>query len=130
VRLTDAEPDGSAVLTNHPIVRSTHEFAERVLQIHYEGDNPRGNESKYDRPRDEESEVLELREEERKARKRAVETRQVRIDKDVVEEEQMLRVPVTREEVTIERRRRDQRVHRTGSRAGPRIMSLSKNGPW
>src|ERR1700731_2798721 len=48
--------------------------------------------------------TIQLREEELEARKRSVETGQVRIGKDVVEEQQTLDVPVTREEVFIERR--------------------------
>lgn len=48
--------------------------------------------------------TLELREEELAARKRAVEAGRVSIDTEVVEEERTLEVPVTREEVTIERR--------------------------
>jgi uncharacterized protein (TIGR02271 family) len=51
-----------------------------------------------------EQQVLELREEELEARKEAVETGQVRIGKDVVAESRTLEVPVTREEVTIQRR--------------------------
>ena len=48
--------------------------------------------------------AMQLREEQLEARKRSVETGQVRIGKDVVEEQQTLDVPVTREEVFIERR--------------------------
>src|SRR5437763_16630489 len=48
--------------------------------------------------------TVELREEELQARKQPVEKGQVRVAKDVVEEQQTLEVPVTREEVTIERR--------------------------
>jgi uncharacterized protein (TIGR02271 family) len=47
--------------------------------------------------------TLELREEELQARKQPVETGRVRVGKEVVEEQQTLDVPVTREEVTIER---------------------------
>lgn len=47
--------------------------------------------------------TLQLREEELQARKESVETGRVRIEKDVVEEQRTLEVPVTREEVTIER---------------------------
>jgi uncharacterized protein (TIGR02271 family) len=52
--------------------------------------------------RDEEQ-VVELREEELRARTVPVETGQVRLGKEIVEEEQSIEVPVTREEVTIER---------------------------
>ena len=52
-------------------------------------------------------ETLELRAEELAARKTTVETGEVSIGKDVVEERRTLEVPVTREEVTIERHRVD-----------------------
>ena len=47
---------------------------------------------------------LRLREEELVARKQSVETGRVRLGKEIVSEERTLDVPVTREEVTIERR--------------------------
>jgi len=47
---------------------------------------------------------MQLREEELVARKQSVETGQVRLSKDVVSEQRTLEVPVTREEVTIDRR--------------------------
>jgi uncharacterized protein (TIGR02271 family) len=47
--------------------------------------------------------TLQLREEELRARKQPVETGRVRVGKEVIEEQQTLEVPVTREEVTIER---------------------------
>jgi len=50
-----------------------------------------------------EEQVLELREEELRARKEGVQTGEVRIGTEVVEEQQSLDVPVTPEEVTIER---------------------------
>jgi uncharacterized protein (TIGR02271 family) len=46
---------------------------------------------------------MQLREEELRAEKRQVETGQVTLGKDVVEERRSMDVPVTREEVTIER---------------------------
>jgi uncharacterized protein (TIGR02271 family) len=49
-------------------------------------------------------ETVELREEELRARKEQVETGHVQIGKEVVEEQRTLEVPVTREEVTIDRR--------------------------
>jgi len=49
--------------------------------------------------------TVELREEELQARKQSVEAGQVRIGKEVVEEQKTLQVPVTREEVTVERHR-------------------------
>jgi uncharacterized protein (TIGR02271 family) len=48
-------------------------------------------------------ERLELREEELRATKRPVETGEVRVRKDVVTEDKTIDVPVTREEVTVER---------------------------
>ena len=53
--------------------------------------------------RDETERTLQLREEELQARKQTVETGNVRIGKDVVSEQKTLEVPVTREEVTVER---------------------------
>jgi uncharacterized protein (TIGR02271 family) len=47
---------------------------------------------------------LQLREEELVARKQSVETGRVHVGKEVVSEQRTLEVPVTREEVTIERR--------------------------
>ena len=49
------------------------------------------------------SRTLELREEELQVRKKPVETGRVHIGKEVVEEQQTMQVPVTHEEVTIER---------------------------
>jgi uncharacterized protein (TIGR02271 family) len=51
----------------------------------------------------EEGETLRLREEELQARKTPVETGRVQLGKDVVEEEKTLEVPVSREEVFVER---------------------------
>jgi uncharacterized protein (TIGR02271 family) len=56
-----------------------------------------------------EEQVLELREEELRARKETVQTGEVRVGKDVVEERQSLEVPVSRDEVTIERHPVDRR---------------------
>jgi uncharacterized protein (TIGR02271 family) len=50
-----------------------------------------------------EGETLQLREEELQARKQEVETGRVRLGKEVVEEQKTLEVPVSREELTIER---------------------------
>ncbi|MGI9149823.1 MAG: YsnF/AvaK domain-containing protein [Chloroflexota bacterium] len=47
--------------------------------------------------------TVQLREEELRARKETVETGKVRIGKEVVTEQKTLEVPVTREEVTVER---------------------------
>jgi len=56
-----------------------------------------------------EGDTLRLREEELQARKTSVETGRVHLGKEVVEEERTLEVPVTREEVTIERHPVDRR---------------------
>jgi len=55
------------------------------------------------------SDTLRLREEELTARKTSVETGRVQLSKEVVEEERTMDVPVTREEVTIERQAVDRR---------------------
>ena len=61
-------------------------------------------------PRREQSEaVVELREEELAARKQQVESGRVSLGTDVVEEQQTLDVPVTREEVAVERHPVDRR---------------------
>ena len=52
---------------------------------------------------DEADRTLQLREEELTARTHAVQSGEVKLSKDVVAEQQTLEVPVTREEVTIER---------------------------
>jgi uncharacterized protein (TIGR02271 family) len=71
------------------------------------------NDSKRDysdeRALERDDQTMQLREEELEARKRSVETGQVRIGKDVVEEEQTLQVPVTREEAFVERHPVDRR---------------------
>jgi len=56
-----------------------------------------------------EGDTLRLREEELQARKTSVETGRVHLGKEVVEEQRTLEVPVTREEVTIERHAVDRR---------------------
>jgi uncharacterized protein (TIGR02271 family) len=53
--------------------------------------------------------TVQLREEELHASKQSVETGRVRLGKDVVEEQRTMDVPVTREEVTIERNAVDRR---------------------
>jgi uncharacterized protein (TIGR02271 family) len=52
----------------------------------------------------EEANTLQLREEQLEARKTAVETGQVTLGKEIVEEQKTLEVPVTREEVYVDRR--------------------------
>ena len=59
--------------------------------------------------REESGASVQLREEELAARKRTVEAGRVSLATEVVEEEQTLEVPVTREEVTIERHPVDRR---------------------
>jgi uncharacterized protein (TIGR02271 family) len=59
--------------------------------------------------REESEAVLQLREEELTARKQQVEAGRVSLGTEVVEEERTLEVPVTREEVTVERQRVDRR---------------------
>lgn len=58
---------------------------------------------------DDKDQTLQLREEELTARKRSVETGEVTLSKDVVSEQRSLDVPVTREEVMIERHPVDRR---------------------
>jgi uncharacterized protein (TIGR02271 family) len=59
--------------------------------------------------REESGSTLELREEELDARTQAVDVGQVSVGTDVVEEHRTIEVPVTREEVTIERHPVDRR---------------------
>src|SRR3712207_4706777 len=54
--------------------------------------------------RQESGQTVQLRQEELQARKESVEAGRVQIGKEVVEEQRTLEVPVTREEVTVERR--------------------------
>jgi uncharacterized protein (TIGR02271 family) len=58
---------------------------------------------------DTERDTLRLREEQLQARKTSVETGRVQLGKEVVEEQRTMDVPVTREEVTIERQPVDRR---------------------
>jgi uncharacterized protein (TIGR02271 family) len=81
----------------HPGGDIPHRHSESdELAVHDTASNASGTRSS-------EEEVLELREEELRARKETVQTGEVRIGKDVVEERQSLEVPVIREEVSIER---------------------------
>jgi uncharacterized protein (TIGR02271 family) len=61
-----------------------------------------------------EEEVIPVHEEKITARTRPVERGEVRIEKDVVEEQQTLEVPVTEEEVEVTRRRVDRPVTEAG----------------
>jgi uncharacterized protein (TIGR02271 family) len=58
---------------------------------------------------DTEGDTLQLKEEELVAQKRTVESGRVEVEKDVVTEHRTLDVPVTREEVVVERRPVDRR---------------------
>jgi uncharacterized protein (TIGR02271 family) len=73
-----------------------------VPHKHSEGDELAVHDSQ-STSRDTSGKTLELREEQLQARKQPVETGRVSIGKEVVEEKQTLEVPVTHEEVTIER---------------------------
>jgi uncharacterized protein (TIGR02271 family) len=57
-----------------------------------------------------EEDVIAVHEEELAARTREVERGQVRVHKDVIEEQQTLEVPVTEEEVEVTRRRVDRPI--------------------
>jgi uncharacterized protein (TIGR02271 family) len=57
-----------------------------------------------DRLRDEDQESIELREEELRAEKHRVEAGEVRLRKEVVKENKTIEVPVTHEEVVVEKR--------------------------
>lgn len=59
--------------------------------------------------RDDEQRTVQLREEELQARKTQVETGSVHLGKDVTEEQRTMDVPVTREEVYVDRRQVDRR---------------------
>jgi uncharacterized protein (TIGR02271 family) len=78
------------------------------------------NDSKREEERDldrneRDNQTMQLREEELEARKQSVETGQVRVGKEVVEEQQTLQVPVTREEVFIERHPVDRQTADAGT---------------
>jgi len=79
----------------HPGGELPHRHSDNdELAVHGAGDRAAASETE---------ETLQLREEELLARKESVETGRVRIATDVVEEQRTLEVPVTREEVVIER---------------------------
>ena len=61
-------------------------------------------------PVEDDERTVQLREEELTARKRSVQTGGVKLSTNVVSEQQTVEVPVTREEVTIERRPVDRRA--------------------
>jgi uncharacterized protein (TIGR02271 family) len=72
------------------------------------GWDKRPSEAAYERG-ESDRDTLRLREEELQARKTSVETGRVHLGKEIVEEQRTMEVPVTREEVTIERRPVDRR---------------------
>jgi Domain of unknown function (DUF2382)/Heat induced stress protein YflT len=72
--------------------------------------------------------TVQLREEELQARKTPVETGEVRLGKDVVEERKSVEVPVTREEVYVERRPVDRPADRPRCRCA-KNRSTSRSAP-
>jgi len=68
--------------------------------------------------------VVQLREEELAARKRQVETGRVSLGTEVVEEQQTLDVPVTREQVTVERRPVDRQPSDEPIGAGSEVVRV------
>jgi uncharacterized protein (TIGR02271 family) len=103
-------------------VRTTdrYEDAQRMLREHGAYDiesrdgiaatgNPTLQTAGAAQPAREGRETMQLREEELVANKQRVQTGQVEVGKDVVREQRTLEVPVTREEVTIERHPVDRR---------------------
>jgi uncharacterized protein (TIGR02271 family) len=98
-----------------------YEDAQRILRDHGAYDvesrdrtpgatgNPVLKSESAARPVDAGQDAMQLREEELIARKQSVETGQVQIGKEIVSEQRTLEVPVTREEVTIERHPVDRR---------------------
>jgi uncharacterized protein (TIGR02271 family) len=76
-------------------------------------------------PRREESgATVQLRQEELAARKQTIEAGRVSAGTEVVEQEQTLQVPVTREEVTIERRAVDRRPSDEPVSATSEVLSV------
>jgi uncharacterized protein (TIGR02271 family) len=72
--------------------------------------------------------TLELREEELQARKTAVQTGEVTLGKDVVEEKRTLEVPVTREEVFVERHAVDRPAEAPIERTGGQTIEVPVRG--
>jgi len=70
---------------------------------HIAGQHGQHNDDERAVPRDQPEATVQLREEELAARKQQVETGRVSLGTEVVEEQQTIEVPVTREEVTVER---------------------------
>lgn len=74
--------------------------------------------------REESGATVQLREEELAARKQAVEAGRVSVGTEVVQEQQTLEVPITREEVTIDRHAVDRRPSDTPIAATSDTLSL------
>jgi len=74
--------------------------------------------------REESDTTLELREEELTARKSTIETGRVSVGTEIVEEQRTLQVPVTREEVTVERHAVDRRPTAEPISAGGEVLSV------
>jgi uncharacterized protein (TIGR02271 family) len=83
----------------HPGGDQPHRHSEGdELATHGTGESSAGGAT-----REETGRTVRLREEELQAHKQSVESGRVRIGKEVVEEQKTMEVPVTREEVTVER---------------------------
>ena len=74
--------------------------------------------------RDESGATVQLREEELAARKQAVEAGRVSVGTEIVEEQRTLEVPVTREEVTIQRHAVDRRPSDEPISARSEVLSV------
>ena len=74
--------------------------------------------------REEAGATVQLREEELAARKQAVEAGRVSLGTEVVEEQRTLEVPVTREEVTVERHAVDRRPSDEPISASSEVLSV------
>jgi uncharacterized protein (TIGR02271 family) len=93
----DAEFDGTTVERTTTTTTTAHESPMRETPV-----QPRARV-------DGGGQTLQLRQEELNTRKQSIETGQVSIGKEVVSEQRTIEVPVTREEVTIERHAVDRR---------------------
>jgi uncharacterized protein (TIGR02271 family) len=80
-----------------------HTHENEAIHSHPDGDQPHTHDDLPVTDGDE-LETLQLREEELVAQKQAVETGHVQVNKDVVTEHRTLDVPVSREEIYVERR--------------------------
>jgi uncharacterized protein (TIGR02271 family) len=92
----------AGAMLGHPDVIHIAECRSRVMGLF--GKKDKDQDQEFDRvSEDEDQKRLELHEEELRAKKERVQAGEVRIRKEVVEENKTLEVPVTREEVVIER---------------------------